>query len=183
MKKGSKESPKTSSTVTNNNIYDIICYYNESDDDPQHVHDVIKKIEKEAQRKKHDSWIRWKLFGCLLINVLLSAPIYSYGTIYLHQKEAFDAQPALIWPPIVFNSVYLLVTPWLFNTISTPASRNSRSPQENTSIFAKLTNKNVIIVFTLVVSAGVSMAGISFSYLSANFTIILIFYSVIGGEC
>lgn len=179
MSKGLSENRKTSSN--GNNIYDIICYYNEADDEPQHVVDVIKKIEKETQRIKEDGWIKWKLLGCLVINILLSAPIYSYGTIYLQQKSIFDESPALVWPPIIFNSVYLLVTPWLFNTISTPMSRNSHAPRES-SLFAKLTNKSVIVVFSLILSAGVSTAGIAFTYFGANLMMILIFYSVVGGE-
>lgn len=179
MKKGLSDNLKSPSN--SNNIYDIICYYNETEE-PQHVVDVIKKIEKEAQRITRDKWIKWKLLGCIMINVLLSAPIYSYGTIYLQQKSIFDEQPALIWPPIIFNSVYLLVTPWLFNTISTPASRNSRSSPRESSIFTKLTNRNVIVVFSLILSAGVSIAGFAFTYFGANFMIILIFYSVVGGE-
>ena len=160
----------------------MICYYNESDDEPQHVNEVIKKIEKEIHQPKKDVWIKWKLFGCLVINVLLSAPIYSYGTIYLQQSDFFDAQPALIWPPIIFNSVYLIVTPWLFNTISTPASRHSHGPTPDSSIFFKLTNRNVIVVFSVILSLGVSMAGIAFTYLGASLVIILTFYSIVGGE-
>lgn len=156
----------------NNSIYDIISYYNEDDDEPKHVNEVIHKIEKTNERLR-DRWIKWKLFGCLIINVLLSAPIYSYGTLYLLQKPLFDAQPILIWPPIVFNSVYLMVTPWLFNTISTNAS---------SSIFAKLSNKNVIMIFSVILSFGVSLAGFAFSYLHANFAVILICYSIVGGE-
>lgn len=180
MKKSSNESQKASSN--NNNIYDIICYY-ESDEEPQHVKEVIKKIEKANQNEFYrNSWIKWKLLGCLIINVLLSMPIYSYGTIYLQHKELFDEQPALIWPPIIFNSVNLLVTPWLFNTISTPASRNSRASHSHSSIFTKLTNKSVIIIFALVLSAAVSIGGLAFAYLQANIVVILIFYSIIGGE-
>lgn len=160
----------------------MICYYNESDDDPQHVNEVIKKIEKEIQPPKRDVWNKWKLFGCLVINVLLSAPIYSYGTIYLQQRDLFDTQPALIWPPIIFNSIYLIVTPWLFNAISTPASRNSRSSPSHSSICSKLTNRNIIVIFALIFSCGVSMAGFAFTYLGANFVIILTFYSIVGGK-
>lgn len=182
MKKSSSENRSASSNSNNNNIYDIICYYNEVDDEPKHVNEVIKSIEKASQRVPENSWVKWRLFGCLMINVMLSAPIYSYGTIYLQHKEAFDDHPAIIWPPIIFNSVYLLVTPWLFNTISTPASRNSRSLRSDSSIFSKLTNKSVIIVFSLILASGVSIAGFSFTYLNANFVMVLIFYSIIGGE-
>jgi hypothetical protein len=172
-------------TNNNNNSYDIICYYNDPNDEPQHVNEVIRKIEKThvENRKNGNNWIKLKLFGCLMINVLLSAPIYSYGTIYLQQKETFDEKPALIWPPIIFNSVYLLVTPWLFNTISTPASRNSRKIPADSSMFTKLTNKSVIIVFSLILSLGVSIGGFAFTYVKANFLMILMFYSVVGGKC
>lgn len=180
MKNSLNENQKASSS---NNIYDIICYYNEDDDEPKHVTEVIHKIEKTNQRLKRDSWIKWKLVGCLIINVLLSAPVYSYGTLYLLQKPLFDAQPILIWPPIIFMAVSLIVTPWLFNSISTPASRNSRvAANTESSIFTNLTNKNVIIVFSAILSTGVSVAGLAFSYLKANFTMILIFYSIIGGK-
>jgi hypothetical protein len=176
------ESPKTLSS-NNNNIYDIISFY-EDDDEPKHVTEVIRKIEKTNQRLKRDRWIKWKLFGCLIINVLLSAPIYSYGTLYLLQKPLFDAQPLLVYPPIVFNSVYLIVTPWLFNSISTPASRSSRlMTHAESTTFAKLTNKNVIIIFSAILSMSISVAGFTFSYLKANITLILIFYSIIGGKC
>lgn len=182
MKKGFMKEDLNPST-SGSNIYDIICYYNEADDEPQHVNEVIKKIEKDIQRPKKDVWIKWKLFGCLVINVLLSAPIYSYGTIYLQQRDFFDAQPALIWPPIIFNSVYLIVTPWLFNTISTPASRHSRtSPTHSSTVLSMLTNRIIIVVFTVLLAGGVSMAGIAFSYLGANIVIILAFYSIVGGE-
>lgn len=180
MKLSGSETHKT--TTNDNNIYDIICYYNEGEDEPQHVNEVISKIATCSRRTMSDRWIKWKLFGCLMINVLLSAPIYSYGTIYLQQKETFDEQPALIWPPIIFNSVYLFVTPWLFNTISTPASRHSRGPPAESSIFSKLTNKSVIIVFTLILCFGVSLGGVAFAWLQANIFVILIFYSIIGGE-
>lgn len=182
MKNSSSESQKASANSSGNNIYDIICYYNEGDDEPQRVNEVIKHIEKAHQQIDEDKWIKWKLFGCLMINVFLSAPIYSYGTIYLQQKETFDENPAIIWPPIVFNSIYLLVTPWLFNSISTPASRSSRSNRVDSSIFSKLTNKSVIVVFTIFLATGVSIAGFAFTYLHANFVMILIFYSIIGGE-
>lgn len=183
MQNSSYESHIISTRQNDSNIYDIICYYNESDDEPKHTNEVIHKIEKTNQRLKRDSWIKWKLFGCLLINVLLSAPIYSYGTLYLLQKPLFDAQPILIWPPLIFNSVYLIVTPWLFNTISTPASRSSRIVENKTSsLFANLSNKNVIMIFSVILSLGVSMAGFTFSYLNANIALILVFYSIVGGK-
>lgn len=177
MKKTSAET-----TSNSNNIYDIICYYNEVEAEPQHANDVIKKIEKASEPVKRDRWIKWKLFGCLMINVLLSAPIYSYGTIYVQQKELFDAKPALIWPPIIFNSISLFVTPWLFNSISTPASRHSRSPHSGSSLLSKVTNKQVIVIFSLILSIGISVSGFAFAYLRANLVIVMIFYSIIGGE-
>lgn len=165
-----------SSSNNNNNIYDIICYYNNEDhDEPKHAKEVIHEIEKTNQGLKRDKWIKWKLFGCLIVNVLLSAPIYSYGTYYLLHKPIFDAQPILLWPPIIFTSFHLIVTPWLFNTISTPAEHSG------SSFFTKFSNKTIIITFSVILSLGVSLGGFSFAYLNANFTVILIFYSIIGG--
>lgn len=94
----------------------------------------------------------------------------------------FDASPALIWPPILYNSVYLIVTPWLFNTISTPSTHTATSNTSHMSLLTKLTNKNIIILFTLMLSMGISICGVLFTFFKANFFLILIFYSVFGGE-
>ncbi|CAO1417498.1 unnamed protein product [Diamesa hyperborea] len=183
---------KTKQPVKNSdNIYDIICYYDDNNDEESvgNVNDVINKIEKANSGKRNNNtsrysdkiYLHWKLFGCLIINVLLSSPIYAYGTIYLNQKEMFDASPALIWPPILYNSVYLIVTPWLFNTISTPSTHTATSNTSHMSLLTKLTNKNIIILFTLMLSMGISICGVLFTFFKANFFLILIFYSVFGG--
>ncbi|KAG5684682.1 hypothetical protein PVAND_013899 [Polypedilum vanderplanki] len=176
----------------NNNVYDIICYYKEEDHDNENqVQHVIDNIEKaQNQQHKHKSRknrkvsnntkfrksIKWKLFGCLIMNVLLSSPIYSYVTIYLHHKDKFDANIALIWIPIIFNAIYLLVTPWLFNSLLSPSSHSSSS-----STVIRLTNRNVIIVSTLILATAISLAGMTFAYLNANFVFIVILYGVFGG--
>lgn len=164
------------------NIYDIISFYKTDDAEPSHTNEVILKIEKSNQRIKPDKWMKLKLFGCLLINILLSAPVYSYGTIYLLQKGFFDSQPVLLWPPILLNSVFLIVTPWLFNSISTPTSRSSRTAYTGSSFFANLSNRAVIIIFSSVLSLAVCVSGFSFSNLNANFAVIFVFLSVIGGN-
>ena len=61
------------------NIYDIICYYDENNDEESvgNVNDVINKIEKANNGKRNNnnsrysdkSYLHWKLFGCLIINV------------------------------------------------------------------------------------------------------------------
>lgn len=61
------------------NIYDIICYYDENNDEESvgNVNDVINKIEKanngtrnnNNSRYSDKSYLHWKLFGCLIINV------------------------------------------------------------------------------------------------------------------
>lgn len=171
-------------TTSKQKMYDITSYLENKDDEPCHTKDVIKRIRNSNRRRiESDFLIRWKLFGCLIINFLLSAPIYSYSIMYLQQKEVFESNPVLIWPPIIFNSVYLLVTPWLFNSISTPASRNSRKHQIKppTRIFSNLSNKSIVIVFSVLLSMSISIAGFSFLFLQANHLIILIFYSVVGG--
>lgn len=183
---------KSSSDSDNNNIYDIISYNEKDDEEPNHPKDVIRRIHSSTNRTRRrlesNALIRCKLFGCLVIIFLLSAPIYSYGTIYLHQREEiFESNPALIFPPIIFNSVYLLVTPWLFNSISsTPASRNSSKVSRNTTApglghCVNLTNKNIVICFSLILAASISIAGFAYTFVGANYLLILIFYSVLGG--
>lgn len=182
---------KCSSDSDNNNIYDIISYNEKDDQEPNHPKDVIRRIHSSTnttrRRLESNALIRCKLFGCLVIIFLLSAPIYSYGTIYLHQKEIFESNPALIFPPIIFNSVYLLVTPWLFNSISsTPASRNSSKVSRHTTApglahCVNLTNKNIVIGFSLILAASISIAGFAYTFVGANYMLILIFYSVLGG--
>lgn len=178
-----KSTNKNSNNNSNNNVYDIICYYEEQPDNESHVNDVIQNIEKANRHNLHkDKWLIWKLSGCLLINVLLSAPIYSYGTIYLQQMEKFDMQPLLIWPPLIFNAQYLLVTPWLFHTISTPSSTQSNSLTSDKSILMELSSKNIIVISTLILSMAITISGLAFTFLNANFFMILIFYSLLGGE-
>lgn len=183
---------KCSSESDNSNIYDIISYNEKDDQEPNHPKDVIRRIHSSTntttrRRLESNALIRCKLFGCLVIIFLLSAPIYSYGTIYLHQKEIFESNPALIFPPIIFNSVYLLVTPWLFNSISsTPASRNSSKVSRHTTApglahCVNLTNKNIVIGFSLILAASISIAGFAYTFVGANYMLILIFYSVLGG--
>lgn len=188
---GNSNEKSSNGSGNNNNVYDIICYYKEENDGENHdnVHDVIEHIEKaktKHQQQKNDfkeevferkKWIKWRLFGCLIMNILLSSPIYSFVTIYLHHKEKLDENIALIWIPIIFNAVYLLSTPWLFNTILSPTSNASSSPN-----VSRLTNRNVLIIFTLVLSAAISLSGFAFAYLNANFFLILLFYGIIGGK-
>lgn len=69
---------KTKQTAENSdNIYDIICYYDDNNDEESvgNVNDVINKIEKanngtrNNSRNSDKSYLHWKLFGCLIINV------------------------------------------------------------------------------------------------------------------
>lgn len=174
------------------NVYDIICYYKDDNNDNQDhstVHEVVDNIEQANENinnnknevlRKHSSKrsitesLKLKLFGCFLMNVLLSSPIYGFSSIYLLNKDKLDGSIALIWIPIIFNAVYLLVTPWLFNTLI-PSTTHADSNA------TRLTNRNVIIVFTLIMSSAISLSGFTFSYLDANFFLIFLFYGVIGG--
>ena len=172
------------------NVYDIICYYkddNNENQDHSTVHEVIDnieqgtnnnnnkiEIEKVSNKKNITESLKWKLFGCFLMNVLLSSPIYGFITIYLLHKDKLDGSIALIWIPIIFNAIYLLVTPWLFNTLI-PSTTHANSNA------MRLTNRNVIIVFTLIMSTAISLSGFTFSYLDANFFLICLLYGVIGG--
>lgn len=75
---------KTKQPVKNSdNIYDIICYYDDNNDEESvgNVNDVINKIEKANNGKRNNknnnntshysdkSYLHWKLLGCLIINV------------------------------------------------------------------------------------------------------------------
>jgi len=170
------------------NVYDIICYYkddNNENQDHSTVHEVIDNIEQgnnneevkdDNNRKKNTTEsLKWKLFGCFLMNVLLSSPIYGFITIYILHKDKLDGSIALIWIPIIFNAVYLLVTPWLFNTLI-PSTTHANSNA------TRFTNRNVIIVFTLIMSTAISLSGFTFSYLDANFFLIFLLYGIIGGK-
>lgn len=172
---------KETEMVDKSNVYDIICYYKDDENqDGDTVNDVIDNIERgnnsqevtrcQNSKKSIVTSVKWKLLGCFLMNVLLSSPIYGFITIYLLHKEKLDGSIALIWTPIIFNAIYLLVTPWLFNTLI-PSSSHSKL----------LTNRNVIIVFTLILSAAISLSGFTFSYLDANFLVIFVLYGVVGG--
>lgn len=175
------------------NVYDIICYYkddNNENQDHSTVHEVIDNIEqgntninnnnnnevlrKYSSKRNITESLKLKLFGCFLMNVLLSSPIYGFTSIYLLHKEKLDGSIALIWIPIIFNAVYLLVTPWLFNTLI-PSTTHANSNA------TRLTNRNVIIVFTLIMSSAISLSGFTFSYLDANFFLIFLLYGIIGG--
>jgi hypothetical protein len=192
-----------------NNIYDIICYYKEEDENYDNVNAVIENIQKVESRSReaagenynnnnnnnenkyyrHDDkrrqreWIKMKLFGCLLINVFLSSPIYGFATIYSH-IGGLDGNILLIWIPIIFNATYLIVTPWLFNPTSYTLSSMKASTFASSSSFSskKLTNRNVIIFFTLIMSTAISFSGFVYAYLDANFILILLSYAVIGGN-
>lgn len=170
-----------------NNVYDIISYYKEDvDENPNTVNDVIDNIKKVNdendcttrvnKKKKLPKKLKWKLVGCILMNILLSSPIYGFVTIYLLHMDKFDRNIAMIWIPILFNAIYLLVTPWLFNTLISP------TPVHVNSNAFYLTNRSVIIIFTLILSSAISLSGFIFAYLEANFLLIFLLYCVIGGK-
>lgn len=81
---------KTKQPVKNSdNIYDIICYYDDNNDEESvgNVNDVINKIEKANSGKRNNntsrysdkSYLHWKLFGCLIINVRNCCDYYRKG--------------------------------------------------------------------------------------------------------
>lgn len=152
-------------------VYDIICYYKEESEEDNHtVHAVIENIEKTGNIKQtpdhHRKCLILRLFGCLLIIILLSSPIYGYVTLYLHHQELVEGgNLVLIWPPIIFNAVYLLVTPWLISD----------------AIFPRLSNRNVILLFTLLMSLAISASGFIFVYFEEYFPYVIFLYGVIGG--
>lgn len=155
--------------------YDIICYYKEeSEEDNDTVHAVIENIERTVQKQTshhrdkivNQKHVMWRLFGCLLIIILLSSPIYGFTTIYLHHRTLFDEHMILIWAPIVYSAVYLLVTPWLFSA----------------TCVSQFSYRSVILTSTFIMSLAISISGLIFIYFKANFLLITLLYGVIGGE-
>lgn len=81
---------KTKQNAENSdNIYDIICYYDDNNDEKSvgNVNDVINKIEKanngtrnsDNSRHSDKSYLHWKLLGCLIINVRMFLVIIKQG--------------------------------------------------------------------------------------------------------
>lgn len=74
--------------INNNNIYDIICYYDEGNSEPhqdKNVTELIKNIEKNTLDKvsKIDNdkkYTNFKLLGCLLINVSSTLKVPKTGS-------------------------------------------------------------------------------------------------------
>lgn len=160
----------SASSSGNAAVYDIICYYKEENEEDNHtVHAVIENIEKKHKRRKidHRKWLALRLFGCMLIIMLLSSPVYGYVTLYLHHRELVeDGNVVLIWAPIIFNAVYLLVTPWLISD----------------TILSRLSNRTVIFLFTLTMSFAISASGLIFVYFDDKlFPLVILVYGVIGG--
>lgn len=169
-----------SNACADNVAYDIICYYKEeSEEDNDTVHAVIENIEKSTAQKQSSNGdktdyrqrkhVMWRLFGCLVIIVLLSTPIYGWASLYLHQRSLFDENIVLIWAPIIYSSVYLLVTPWLFLF--------------SAACVAQFSYRIIILASTFIMSLAISISGFIFVYFRANFLLITLLYGVIGGEC
>lgn len=166
------------SNTTDNAIYDIICYYKEENEENNDtVHAVIQNIEKRSLRnphqlgkyENHKHHVTLRLLGCLLIIILLSSPIYGYSTIYLHHTALFDDNILLIWTPIIYSAVYLLVTPWLFSA----------------TCVSRLSYRIVILASAFTLSLAISISGLIFIYYSkTNFLPItlLLLYGMIGGK-
>lgn len=166
------ENEKSNVCADNAAAYDIICYYKEeSEEDNDTVHAVIEDIQKQSsQRDKHDykhqRHVMWRLFGCLIIIILLSTPIYGWASLYLHQRTLFDENIVLIWAPIIYSSVYLLVTPWLFSA----------------ACVAQFSYRIIILASTFIMSLAISISGLIFIYFRANFLLITLLYGLIGGK-
>lgn len=150
-------------------VYDIICFYKEeNEDDNNTVHAVIEKIAKKRHKPENRKRLIFRLFGCLLIIILLSSPIYGFVTLYLHHRELLEDNVVLIWAPIIFNAVYLLVTPWLISD----------------NLLSSLSNRTVILLFTLLMSIAISASSFIFVYFDQKlFPFIILLYGAIGGMC
>jgi hypothetical protein len=158
-------------SVGNAAVYDIICYYKEENEENNDtVHAVIENIEKSSHKRRvlKNKWLKFRLFGCMLIIILLSSPVYCYVTLYLHHRDVVEDQNVvLIWAPIIFNAVYFVVTPWLISD----------------SILSSLSNRTVILLFTCILSLAISASGFVFIFFDDKFfPLVIALYGVIGGK-
>jgi hypothetical protein len=168
------EDVKSNAVVNSDSaVYDIICYYKEESEDNKdddNVHAVISKVNQFSNvttKSFNHKQIMWQLFGCLLIIILLSSPIYGFATLYLYHRTLMNENAIIIWTPIIFSATYLLLTPLLFSPV----------------YIAQFSNRSVILVSAFILSLAISISGVIFVYFNANFLLIVpLLYGVIGGK-
>lgn len=94
--------------------------------------------------------------------MILSSPVYTYGLFIAQKPDACD-----LLPPIVFNSVYLMLTPQFFKPYS---------------IIHRLSDRTGVIIGVLITGAGITFNGFLLSSSHSYYLIGTIFYGGLGGN-
>lgn len=94
--------------------------------------------------------------------MILSCPVYAYGLFLIKEPSTKD-----VWPPIVFNSVYLMLTPQFFNSNSWIHSLRDRA---------------VIVIGVIIASTGITINGLMLSSSEPHYLIGTFFYGGLGGK-
>lgn len=94
--------------------------------------------------------------------MILSCPVYVYGLFVLKEPNANN-----VLPPILLNSVYLMLTPKFFKPFSTIHRLNDRAG---------------IMLGVIIASVGITINGIVLSSSDSYYLIGIICYSGLGGK-
>lgn len=94
--------------------------------------------------------------------MILSCPVYVYGLFLVDEPNAND-----VLPPIVFNSVYLMLTPKFFKL-------NSKIHHLNDRIG--------IVIGVIIASTGITINGFMLSSPDPYYLIATLFYGGLGGK-
>lgn len=94
--------------------------------------------------------------------MILSCPVYVYGLYLAQDSDTYD-----VLPPIVFNSVYLMLTPQFFKSHSK---------------IHRLSDRMGVVVGVFIAGAGITLNGFVLSSSDPCYLIGTIFYGGLGGN-
>lgn len=94
--------------------------------------------------------------------MILSCPVYIYGLFVVQEPSGKDT-----WPPIVFNSVYLMLTPQFFKSQSS---------------IHRLSDRAGVVVGVIIASVGITINGLMVSSSDPHYLIGTLFYGGLGGK-
>lgn len=94
--------------------------------------------------------------------MILSCPVYVYGLFLVQKPSTRD-----LWPPIVLNSVYLMLTPQFF---------------KSTSLIHRCGDRAGMVIGVIIASAGITINGLILSSSDPSYLIGAMFYGGLGGK-
>lgn len=94
--------------------------------------------------------------------MILSCPVYVYGLFLVQEPSTRD-----VWPPIVFNSVYLMLTPQFFKSYS---------------FIHRFSDRSGIVIGVIIASIGITINGLVLSSPDSYYLIGTLFYGGLGGK-